>query len=295
MTEGYRPLPNVDSAEPETEGVTTDVAEVAPTAFWQRDLGIASSLGQLTASLFGTRAASSARQSTRTEAPVLNGRLIFAMDATASREDSWDRACHIQSEMFDAVSELGSLDVQLVHFRGLCGFSASPWYHDSKALRARMVGVTCQSGRTQLRRVLTHATKETRHHRIAGIIYVGDTVEEEAGPLRELAGVLGMLGTPIFVFHEIACDSKGNQTDPKGPQTEATLRDIAQLSGGAYCPFDPASADQLRSLLRAIAVYAVGGRLALPDLRPNRGGKADGRIVDLAGMLYQQMRWRRSV
>ena len=27
------------------------------------------------------------------------GRLIFAMDATASREPTWDRACHIQAEM----------------------------------------------------------------------------------------------------------------------------------------------------------------------------------------------------
>ncbi|HLI20382.1 MAG TPA: hypothetical protein VKV32_04645, partial [Stellaceae bacterium] len=30
------------------------------------------------------------------------GKLIFAMDATASREPSWDRASRIQGEMFEA-------------------------------------------------------------------------------------------------------------------------------------------------------------------------------------------------
>ena len=46
------------------------------------------------------------------------GRLLFAMDATASREPSWDRACHIQGEMFQATDGLGGLEVQLIYFRG---------------------------------------------------------------------------------------------------------------------------------------------------------------------------------
>ena len=32
------------------------------------------------------------------------GRLIFALDATASREPTWDRACRIQGEMFEATA-----------------------------------------------------------------------------------------------------------------------------------------------------------------------------------------------
>ena len=42
------------------------------------------------------------------------GRLIFALDATASREPTWDRACRIQGEMFEATAALGGLDIQLV-------------------------------------------------------------------------------------------------------------------------------------------------------------------------------------
>ena len=46
------------------------------------------------------------------------GRLVFAMDATASREPSWDRAAAIQGEMFEVTAALGGLDVQLVFYRG---------------------------------------------------------------------------------------------------------------------------------------------------------------------------------
>src|SRR5947208_2185557 len=46
------------------------------------------------------------------------GRLIFALDATTSRQPTWDQACRIQGEMFEATAALGGLDLQLVYFRG---------------------------------------------------------------------------------------------------------------------------------------------------------------------------------
>ncbi|HJO87790.1 MAG TPA: VWA domain-containing protein, partial [Rhodospirillales bacterium] len=46
------------------------------------------------------------------------GRLIFAMDATASREPSWDRACHLQGEMFQETAAMGGLEIQLAYYRG---------------------------------------------------------------------------------------------------------------------------------------------------------------------------------
>ena len=46
------------------------------------------------------------------------GRLIFAMDATMSRQPTWDLALRLQADMFRAVKEVGGLDVQLVYFRG---------------------------------------------------------------------------------------------------------------------------------------------------------------------------------
>src|SRR5579885_2636404 len=93
----------------------------------------------------------------RTPAPPQGegrGRLIFAMDATASREPSWDRACQIQGEMFLATEALGGLEVQLVFYRGFGECKASPWVTSADALVRRMSAVLCRSGQTQIAKVL---------------------------------------------------------------------------------------------------------------------------------------------
>jgi hypothetical protein len=45
------------------------------------------------------------------------GRLIFALDATASRESTWDMACKLQAEMFREAGSIGGLSVKLVYYR----------------------------------------------------------------------------------------------------------------------------------------------------------------------------------
>ena len=51
-------------------------------------------------------------------APATCGRVIFALDATASRQPTWDTACMLQAEMFRETATIGGLDVQLVYYRG---------------------------------------------------------------------------------------------------------------------------------------------------------------------------------
>ena len=46
-----------------------------------------------------------------TTANPASGRLLFAMDATASREHAWDMACQIQADMFMSTQEIGSLEI----------------------------------------------------------------------------------------------------------------------------------------------------------------------------------------
>lgn len=191
------------------------------------------------------------------------GRLIFAMDATASREPTWDRACRLQGEMFTATQALGALEIQLVWYRGFGEFDASPWLTNSAELVRRMTAVTCHAGETQIARVLEHAIAETRRRKVNAVVFVGDCVEESVDHLAKLAGDLGLLGVPVFVFHE------GGD-----PVARTCLEAVARLSGGAYCPFDSASADALRDLLAAAATFAVGGRQALEDFGRRRGGAA---------------------
>lgn len=190
-------------------------------------------------------------------------RLIFALDATASRQPTWDRACRLQGEMFTETATLGTLAIQLVWYRGFNDFGATPWLTQTAELVRRMTAVTCLGGMTQIGRVLSHAIEETRRHKIKALVLVGDCVEEDVDRLCHQAGQLGLLGVPVFIFHE------GHE-----PGAAAAFRQIAQLSHGAYCPFDAGSARQLRELLGAVAVYAVGGRQALEDLGRRKGGLA---------------------
>ncbi|MDH3580179.1 MAG: VWA domain-containing protein [Hyphomicrobiales bacterium] len=189
------------------------------------------------------------------------GRLIFAMDATMSRQPTWDLALGLQGDMFAAVKAVGGLDVQLIYFRGFGECRASKWVRDPEALAGLMTQVSCRGGHTQIGKVLTHARKETADEKVNALVYVGDCMEENIDDLAAQAGELGLLGVPVFVFQE------GHE-----PNAEAAFREIARLTGGAWCRFDAGSAAQLRELLAAVAVYASGGHKALADLSRERGG-----------------------
>jgi len=191
-----------------------------------------------------------------------SGRLIFAMDATASRQPAWDRAAHIQAEMFEVTADLGGLDVQLGFYRGFGEFKVSPWTSNPRDLLKLMTSVTCLAGETQLGKVLKHARNETSKQRVDALVFVGDCFEEDVDAVGKTAGELGMLGLPAFMFHE------GGD-----PLATFAFQQVAKLSGGGYCRFDANSADTLRELLRAVAVYAAGGRPALEDMAKQKGGE----------------------
>jgi len=191
------------------------------------------------------------------------GRLVFAMDATASREPTWDRAAHIQAAMFSETAGLGGLEIQLCYYRGILEFEVSPWCTEADMLRERMTRVFCAAGLTQVGRVLRHALEETQRGKVNALIFVGDCVEESADELARLAGRLGLVGLPAFVFQE-----------GRDPVAEQSFRQIAHLSGGAYCRFDASSPRTLRDLLSAVAVYAAGGAKALEHFGRERGGEA---------------------
>lgn len=177
-----------------------------------------------------------------------DGRLIFALDATASREATWDRACALHAEMFDVAASLGGIAVQLAYYRGYGEFHASAWSHDPAALLKQMSTVRCAGGRTQVIRLLKHAVQEQRVKRIGALVFIGDAFEEDVDECCEIAGQLGILKVPVFVFQE------GNDAN-----AERALRQVANLSQGAYCRLDADSADLLKELLRAVAAYVAGG------------------------------------
>ena len=182
------------------------------------------------------------------------------MDATASREATWDRACHIQGEMFRETAALGGLDIQLVYYRGFADFCASPWMNTSEALLQTMTAVSCLGGYTQISKVLQHTLEETQRKKVNALVFVGDCMEEDVDVLCGLAGQLAFQAVPVFLFHE--------GSDAAAARAFAQ---IAHITNGACCPFDAHSAQQLKDLLSAVAVYAAGGFQALQDFHRRKG------------------------
>lgn len=187
------------------------------------------------------------------------GRLIFALDATLSRQPTWDSACKLQADMFRETAAIGGLDVQLVYYRGIGECRASGWVSQPERLSDLMVRIDCRGGHTQIRKVLSHARQESGRQKVQALVFVGDAMEEAINDLSQAAGDLGLLGVPAFMFQE------GGD-----PIAEQAFREIARLTRGAYCRFSPGAAHELGELLRAAAAYAAGGMKALNDLSARR-------------------------
>jgi hypothetical protein len=183
-------------------------------------------------------------------APV-RARLIFALDATASREPTWDLATGLTTRMFETAAAIGSLDIQLLYYRGYCECVASRWLSDAPSLIAAMRRVRCEAGHTQIGRVLDHVRKENAKEKVAALVLIGDACEEDAGDLSRRATELGV---PVFLFQEGAAEYAGR-----------IYAELARITGGAFCKFDAGAADRLADLLKAVAAFAAGGVKALAN------------------------------
>ena len=138
--------------------------------------------------------------------PASRGNLVFALDATASRERTWDTACQLQAQMFREVAMIGSLSMQLVYFRGAQDFGgeckASRWVDNPADLATIMTKIRCDAGYTQIGRVLGHVAREASRRKINALVFVGDACEEDRDQLIEPATQLAQLGVPAFMFQE---------------------------------------------------------------------------------------------
>jgi hypothetical protein len=152
---------------------------------------------------------------------------MIGIDATGSREPTWDIAAGLMSS----------------------SFAASRWVSDARTLAGLMEKIDCRTGFTQIGKILSHARKENTRQKVAAMVFVGDCVEEQPA---ELYAAARELGVPAFLFQE------GDD-----PVATKVLREIARLTRGAHVRFEQGSAKQLSELLRAVAAYAAGGLKAL--------------------------------
>ncbi|MDG0991301.1 MAG: hypothetical protein P8Q31_00485 [Luminiphilus sp.] len=180
-------------------------------------------------------------------------RLVFALDATASRDATWQTARRHHRELYDATAGASDLAVQLCYYRGINEFNASPWLTSGRELCSRMDGVTCEGGPTQIARLLNHYLEVgTPVTPVRALIFIGDAVEERSEALLNLAGQCRLKVQPIFTFQE--------GTDPIAARI---FSEMARISGGAYAALGEQTSVMLQRLLAAVARYATGGRQAL--------------------------------
>jgi hypothetical protein len=213
--------------------------------------------GSLTPKNTSPAVAAFLEEARRAPAPLASGRgrLIFALDATMSRQPTWDLALGLQGRMFEAAASVGGLDVQLVYFRGQGECRASRFVSGGEGLGELMRAISVRGGVTQIRRVLTHTRDAAKAARVGALVFVGDAMEEAPEELFAVAGELALMGVKAFMFQE------GDH-----PHVRQAFQEIARVTGGAYGAFDAGAAARLATLLRAAAAYAAGGRAALEAL-----------------------------
>lgn len=189
------------------------------------------------------------------QSPALpRGRLMFALDATASRESTWAIARDLQTKIFRDVAPVGKLDVQLVYYRGdEC--RTSKWVSSGEQLAHLMNRIDCEGGHTQIGRVLDHALRENEKAAVQALVFIGDAMEEQIDVLAGAAGKLGTQGVPIFIFQE-----------GRDAAVRRAFRLLALKSGGTYFEFNPdkpRAIEQFSEQLNAVGRFAVGDVTAL--------------------------------
>lgn len=188
------------------------------------------------------------------------GYLLFGLDLTGSREASLSSARLATATMFDTIKAIGSVAVKLIYYRGNRECRTSAWHNDPAVVSRTMQGLTCESGYSQIRRVLRGALDERAP--LNAVVFIGDHCEEQADELTGLAAELGDRSIPLFIFHECA------DSDQRALEAKPLFKRMAEISGGVYCEFKPSSADVLRELLSTVGAFSVAWQEGVKEVGP---------------------------
>lgn len=194
------------------------------------------------------------------------GRLLVALDLTASRTESLKQARIATAQMLASIKAVGKVAVKMVYFRGdEC--RATAWHDDAEKITGAMLSLSCKTGTTQIARVLKLALAEKE--KLSGVVLVGDHCEDIPDELLHLAATLGGCSIPLFIFHEVV------DHDHHALQARPVFEQMAKLSGGVYSEFRPDSGAILRELLSTVAAFSVAGhegvkQIAQPVTAPAR-------------------------
>jgi hypothetical protein len=194
------------------------------------------------------------------------GRLIFGLDLTASRDAGIKQARIATAAMFEAIARFGRVEIKLVYYRGTRECRASQWCAEPDVLCRSMLKLSCESGSTQIGRLLRVALDERES--LSGVVLVVDHCEECAEEMHAVAALLRDKHIPLFLFHE--CDDR----DAYSLQAKPVFKRMAGISGGVYVEFKPDSGEVLKELLPTIAAFSTAGVEGIEHIAPPRTPEA---------------------
>jgi hypothetical protein len=194
-------------------------------------------------------------------------RLVFAVDATASREPAWAAARKVTDALVKALP--GALDVALAVHGGSRVHTFTAFTNDAATLRDRAAGVACEAGLTRLLPILSASMKRPG---VRVVVYIGDVFEESLVQGRRLADAMGGQGGGQGAGQGIKLIVLHDTSDPSARRDAEVFWDLAKRTGGCVLPFDASASGRLRDLLSAVAVYAVGGEKLLRERRHDLPG-----------------------
>lgn len=179
-------------------------------------------------------------------------RLVFSLDATASRQATWRVAQGLTVQMFDALPE--GLEIALAYHSGGRMRPWSPFTRAADRLRKEITQVTCEVGETALNAILDQSMEIPS---LRAMIYIGDCFEEDEDDAIHLAHKLHLKGVRCFFFQ-----------DRLSPHSEMgyvsqVFGEIAKITEGALFDFDQRSPKRTGEEMQAIARLAAGGIAAL--------------------------------
>jgi hypothetical protein len=207
-----------------------------------RVAAVAPPAGSAQAALLGTAVSGASRP-----------RLVFAVDATASREPAWEAARSVTDSLFTAVP--GEIDVALAVHSGGKAWTHLEFHSDAAHLRDTAAAVRCHAGQTRMLSVLDLVR---RYPGVRAVVYIGDCFEEDPDEALAMADALKARGTKLVILHDLSSGAKAAQASD-------IFLAMARRTGGAVLPFDGAAPGHLREVFAAVSIFAARGRQALCD------------------------------
>jgi hypothetical protein len=193
--------------------------------------------------------------------PRFRPRVVFCIDRTASRQDSFEPAKRLTDAVLGALP--GELELSLASFGGE-DVTFSPWTIDPARVRKVAAGLRCKAGYTQLLKVLRGVLEIDA---VRCVVHVGDMFEEDAHAAADMAAELAGRGVRVIVLHDTSL--RGMNFSPEAhDDARAVFQMLAQRTGGVLLPFDISALEELAKLMEALAVLTVGGTEMLAEQEP---------------------------